>query len=249
VRILAFDTATRATTVALLDEDSGTEIELRDDPAPGARPRHTSQLMALVVAVLDQAGCDWTEIDLLAVGTGPGTFTGLRIGVATARALAQARGLPLVGVSTLESLAAGAAGAAGGARAAGAAGGARDGGHDVTLAVLDARRREVFAAAWSSAALGGPPLLAPVAIAPALLADSAGKLGQRRLAIGDGAIEFRTVLERPGTLIPADDSGLHRVSAVVHCRLAARRPPSRTDTVVPEYLRRPDAELNLPAPS
>ena len=237
MRILAFDTATRATTVALLDDDSGTEIELRDDPAPGERPRHTSQLMALVVAVLDRAGCDWSEIDLLAVGTGPGTFTGLRIGVATARALAQARGLPLVGVSTLESLAAGAAGAA------------RDGGHDVTLAVLDARRREVFAAAWSSTSPGGAPLLAPVAIAPALLADSAAELGQSRLAIGDGAIEFRTVLERPGTLIPADDSGLHRVSAVVHCRLAAQRPPSGTDAVLPEYLRRPDAELNLPAPS
>jgi tRNA threonylcarbamoyladenosine biosynthesis protein TsaB len=238
VKILAFDTATRATTVALLDADSGTELELRDDPEPGARPRHTSQLMPLVVEVLAQAGCDWTEIDLLAVGIGPGTFTGLRIGVATARALAHARGLPLVGVSTLESLATGASGTA------------RDSGHDVTLAVLDARRREVFAAAWSSAPDdGGDPLLSPAAVSPALLAESAQGLGQSRLAIGDGAIEFRSVLERPGTLIPADDSALHRVSAVLHCRLAAQRPRSGTDAVLPEYLRRPDAELNLPAPS
>jgi tRNA threonylcarbamoyladenosine biosynthesis protein TsaB len=238
VRILAFDTATRATTVALLDEAAGVELEARDDPEPGARPGHTSRLMPLIVEVLDRAGRGWDEIDRLAVGTGPGTFTGLRIGVATARALAGARVLPLVGISTLESLALGALPAA------------RVGGHDQVLAVLDARRREVFAAAWSpDGAAAGSPTLERGVMTPAALAESSLGLGRSRLAIGDGAVEFRQVLERPGTLIPADDSELHRVSAVHHCRLAAQRLSVGAEAVSPEYLRRPDAELNLRAPS
>jgi tRNA threonylcarbamoyladenosine biosynthesis protein TsaB len=231
VRILAFDTATRATTVAVLDEASGTELELRDDPELGQRPRHTSRLMPLVAEVLQQAGFGWPDIDLLAVGTGPGTFTGLRIGVATARALARARGIPLVGVSTLRSLATGAGDAA------------RSGDHDVVLAVLDARRREVFAAAWPAESGQGDPILAPAAISPAALTDAVAELGHSHLAVGDGAIEFRSVLERPGTLIPVDDSGLHRVSAAFHCRLAVQQPLSGGGPVSPEYLRRPDAEI------
>jgi tRNA threonylcarbamoyladenosine biosynthesis protein TsaB len=237
VRILAFDTATRATTVALHDPAHGTELELRDDPDPGQRPRHTSRLMPLILQVLDHTGYGWPDIDLIAVGIGPGTFTGLRIGVATARALAQARGIPLVGISTLESLAAGARETA------------QSSAHDVVLAVLDARRREVFAAAWPVASPEDRALLTPIAISPAALAEAADELGRGRLAIGDGAIEFRSVLERPGTVIPADDSGLHRVSAALHCRLAAQRAPSGDGAVWPEYLRRPDAELTLRAPS
>ncbi len=238
MKILAFDTATRATTVALLDEAGGVELEARDDPEPGARPGHTSRLMPLIVEVLDRAGWVWDDLDRLAVGTGPGTFTGLRIGVATARALASARALPLVGISSLESLAVGASAAA------------RAAGRDQVLAVLDARRREVFAAAWSpDGASAGTPTLQTAVMSPAALAESSLELGRSRLVIGDGAVEFRQVLERPGTLIPADDSEFHRVSAVHHCRLAAQRLSVGAEAVSPEYLRRPDAELNLRAPS
>lgn len=238
MRILAFDTATRATTVALVDEDGELELEARDDPEPGARPGHTSRLMPLIVEVLERAACGWNELDRLAVGTGPGTFTGLRIGVATARALSCARRLPLVGVSTLESLALGAAQAV------------RAGGHDQVMAILDARRREVFAAAWAPGVPGsGLATLHAQAISPAGLLEASAELGRSRLAIGDGAVEFRAVLKRSGTLIPADDSELHRVSATYHCRLAARQPSMGAEAVSPEYLRRPDAELNLRAPS
>ena len=108
VKVLGFDTATRATTVALLDSERDEAVERRDDPSPGARPRHTTRLMALVVEVLQVAGADWSAVDRIAVGVGPGTFTGLRIGVATAHALARARDIELVGVSTLHSLARGA---------------------------------------------------------------------------------------------------------------------------------------------
>jgi tRNA threonylcarbamoyladenosine biosynthesis protein TsaB len=238
VRILAFDTATRATSVAWLDTDRGVAVEARDDPEPGRRPRHTTHLMGLVKEVLDRAGGGWDAVDRIAVGLGPGTFTGLRIGIATARALARAREIPLVGVSTLESLALGATEHPAAAD------------HDVVLAVLDARRGEVFAAAWplESGRMSAAPraLLEPLAIAPDQLAETAATLGQRRLAIGDGAVEFRTVLERSGTSIPESDSRLHRVGAIYHCRLAASLPSARGE-VWPQYLRLPDAELSLRA--
>ena len=103
MKILAFDTATAATTVALADGND--VLEHRDDPPGGTRPRHTSRLMPLIVEVLDEAGVGWGQLDRIAVGVGPGTFTGLRIGVSTARALAEATDVELVGISTLESLA------------------------------------------------------------------------------------------------------------------------------------------------
>jgi len=239
VRILAFDTATRATTVALRDADAGIAQAARDDPPSGARPRHMTRLMPLIVEVLERGGTGWGDIDRVAVGVGPGTFTGLRIGVATARALARSLAIPLVGVSTLQALALGAVDSwitpGDGARA------------DVVLAVLDARRGEAFAAAWAAGEEQsdglGRELLAPRAWAPAELAAAAARLGARRLALGDGAVEFRTALGHPGTSIPQDDSRLHLVSAIHHCRLASESDPARAGDVRPEYLRAPDAEL------
>jgi tRNA threonylcarbamoyladenosine biosynthesis protein TsaB len=235
MRILAFDTATRATAVALCDVDDGElELEARDDPPRGTRPRHAQRLLELVAQLLRQSSTSWEQIDRIAVGVGPGTFTGLRIGVATARALARARDIPLVGVSTLESL------ALNGLSAGGDRGGA-------VLAVLDARRGEVFAAGWR----GGPArehsarelLLAPRAMAPDELAALIPDLGPCALAIGDGAVEFRQALERSGTVIPEDESELHSVSAINHCRLAGGLRAGASDEVRPEYLRLPDAEI------
>jgi tRNA threonylcarbamoyladenosine biosynthesis protein TsaB len=115
--------------------------------------------------VLGAAGAGWEEVDRIAVGVGPGTFTGLRIGVATAHALARAREIELVGVSTLHSLARGAAGAGAG----------EDPAPDVVVAVIDARRGEVFAAGWVAAEAGragAEPLIGPRALAPETLAQT-----------------------------------------------------------------------------
>ncbi len=217
MRVLGFDTATRATTVALADGDR--VLERRDDPPPGARPRHASRLMPMVADLLAEAGWGVAELDRIAVGVGPGTFTGLRIGVATARALAQACGVELVGVSTLESLA--------------------RGGEGSVCAVLDARRGEVFAAAWDAEA----PLLDAAPLAPAVLAQRLEELGRPMLVLGDGAIAFRDVLEQRSALIPDDDSPLHRVTAVNHCRLGVEMAAGDVSAVLPDYIRLPDAEL------
>ncbi len=227
--LLAFDTATPATSVALC---LGAEqvLEARDDPEPGRRPGHAQRLLPLARSVIEQAGIGWDGIERIAVGTGPGTFTGLRIGIATARALARGLGIPLTGVSTLRSL------ALNGADARGVGG---------VLAVVDARRREVFAAGWRADQLESGPvaLLAPVAVGPEALKEQIASWGIPLLALGNGAVEFRPVLERSGALIPEDGSPLHRVSAVNHCRLARALPAGAPDDVHPDYLRLPDAEI------
>ena len=232
MRVLGLDTATRATTVALLDTDGGAVLEHRDDPPPGDRPRHTTRLLPLAAQALAEAGIDWSGISLIAVGTGPGTFTGIRIGIATARALACAREIPLAGVSTLRALAAGAVGAVDGEERA--------------LAVLDARRREVFAGGWDPRAVdqaGVEPLLTPRALSPAALAEAITGSGERWLAVGDGVLAYRAQIEAAGARVPAEESPLHRVSAAEICRLALTTPVGSADDVRPDYLREPDAEL------
>jgi tRNA threonylcarbamoyladenosine biosynthesis protein TsaB len=211
---LGLDTATSATVAGVLDRD-GAVTEVRDDPEPGARPAHAARLLGAAEEALERAGLGWDEVERLAVGVGPGSFTGLRIGIATARALAQARGLPLVGVSSLEALARGAAG------------------DHVVLAVLDARRGEVFAAAAG--------VLAPSALAPEALADWVRALGSAPLAVGDGAVRFRDPLEAAGALVPPDEDGVHRLRAEHLCRLGAAGTPTDRDALLPDYLREPDA--------
>jgi tRNA threonylcarbamoyladenosine biosynthesis protein TsaB len=231
MRILAFDTATRATTVAL-DGVGREALEARDDPAPGERPRHGATLLPLAAELLERAGIELADVELIAVGVGPGTFTGLRIGIATARGLAQALEVPVVGVSTLQSLALN-------VRAFPAADDL-----DGVAAVLDARRQEVFAAAWRVADVESRAgaMLPPAAFAPDALAERLPELGRSVLAIGEGAVEFRAQLERSGATVPDDRAELHRVTAVGHCQIARRLQPAPTDRIVPEYLRPPDAK-------
>jgi tRNA threonylcarbamoyladenosine biosynthesis protein TsaB len=208
--ILGLDTATAGTAVAAW-APGGPAIERRDDPPPGQRPGHGGRLLALVEEVLSATG-GWEQVERIAVGVGPGGFTGLRLGIATARALAQARDIPLTGVSSLQALADGAGTA------------------DRVVAVIDARRGEVFAAS--------PGRFGPVAIAPH---DLAARIEPGSLAVGDGAVRFRAELERAGAAVPADGSPVHRVSALQICRLGATGEPADRDALLPDYRREPDA--------
>jgi tRNA threonylcarbamoyladenosine biosynthesis protein TsaB len=209
--VLGLDTATSATVVGVLGAD-GVVHEVRDDPPPGARPAHAARLLGAVDEALAAAGVGWDEVTRLAVGVGPGSFTGLRIGIATARGLAQARGLEMVGVSTLAALARGASA-------------------EVVLAVLDARRGEVFA--------GGP--FAPAALAPEALAERVRAMPVAPLAVGDGAVRFRGSLEAAGAQVPPDEDGVHRLRAEQVCKLGAEGSPTDRDALLPDYLREPDA--------
>ena len=223
--VLGFDTATPATAVGLLDGAAPDDVrERRHEPAEGERPGHAAQLLALAHELLDAAGIGFADVDRIGVGLGPGTFTGLRIGVATARALAQAAGAELAGVSTLRALVAAAE-----PEAPSGAG---------VLAVVDARRGEVFAAGWRD----GEQVLDSVALAPGALADRLRARGETWLAVGDGALRFRSDLEGAGCLVAPDRSPYHGVAAGMICRLALEAPQAAArDLVVPDYLRPPDA--------
>src|SRR5437763_2036354 len=143
---LGFDTATHATAVGLRLADGRALCE-RDDPAPAEHPGHATRLLSMADELLGRAGIAWSALDRVAVGVGPGRFTGLRVGIATARGLAQALSVELACVSSLDALAAGALSAEQEPACA--------------LAVIDARRGEVFVSPYElergSAAIGGAP--------------------------------------------------------------------------------------------
>jgi tRNA threonylcarbamoyladenosine biosynthesis protein TsaB len=204
--IAGLDTSTPVTSVAVLGD--GVERELHDD---GERPRHAQTLLPLLERVVE----DWSAVERLCVGVGPGGFTGLRLGIATARALSQALDLPLVPVSSLDALAAPHSG--------------------TVTALIDARRGEVFAAVYED----GQRTREPVAIDPDTLAQ---ELVPGTLAVGDGAVRFREELERAGMAVPAGGSDAHRVSALMVCRLGLGREPVDRDALLPDYRREPDAK-------
>jgi tRNA threonylcarbamoyladenosine biosynthesis protein TsaB len=167
----------------------------------------------------------WDAIELVAVGTGPGSFTGLRVGIATARALSLSRGVPAAGVPTIDALARGARAASG---------------EKPCLAILDARRGEVFAALYSDA---GERLWGPVVSPPSQLADRVGDLDDSPLGVGAGALRFRQDFINRGIEIPDDADPVHRVAARHICEAAAAAGGGDGDgPVAPIYLRPPDAE-------
>jgi tRNA threonylcarbamoyladenosine biosynthesis protein TsaB len=218
VIVAGIDTATPSTVAGVLLDD-GRVVEARDDPGEGSRGNHAARVLPLLEAALAEAGVGWDDVERIAVGVGPGGFTGLRIGIATARALAQGRGVPLAPVSSLAALAAGA-------------------GPGPVAAVLDARRGEVFAAAWD----GERELLGPAALSPPALAERLLALDLPLQAVGDGAVRFRQELEGAGVAVPVDGSAVHRIAAAPLCRLGAVADPADRDRLLPDYRREPDAK-------
>jgi tRNA threonylcarbamoyladenosine biosynthesis protein TsaB len=231
--LLGFDTSTPATAVALR-LPSGCIYGDRHDPREGERPGHATQLLPIAERLLARAGVGWESVQRIAVGIGPGTFTGLRVGVATARGLAQSLNAELVGISSLGALA-----------EAALCDGQWDGG---VLAAIDARRGETFIGAY----LAGRCVLSPRTLAPEDLGSLALRAhapadAARWLAIGDGAVRYRSHFEQQHIEVPPAASPLHRVDAAHICELALSATPSEPEVVLPDYLRRPDAELALEA--
>jgi len=222
--IVGFDTATSRLTVAAT-RDGEVLAEASSDTAPGERPAHARELAGQAEAAAETAG-GWAAVDAIAVGVGPGSFTGLRIGVATARALGQGLGKPLAGVGSLAALSRG-------IRPDRDAGAAR-------LPVIDARRGQAFAALYEAS---GAEVWEPFVATPEELGARVAELGESPIAAGDGSVRFRRQLEAAGADVLADDDEGHRISARHVCVLAAGARLSEPGGIEPIYLRPPDAEL------
>ena len=211
--ILAFDASTSVVTVVVARQE---DDERRVLAEASVTSRGASEaLLPAAHAVLELAGESFADVDHVLVGTGPGTFTGIRIAVSTARSLSLGAGTTLSGNSTLAALAAPAIA----------------GGHSDVLAVLDAKRGEVFAQRFSGKAAGG------------LLCAKSEEISLKDspLIIGDGAVRYRDILSGLGH-IPPDGSPSHRVTATGHV-LSADLTPVELDSLVPIYVREPDAEV------
>lgn len=221
--VLGFDTATDDVAVAAARGGEALYESLRG-PGEKGGPVHARALLGEVESAVTAAG-GWEGIERIAVGLGPGSFTGIRVGIASARGLGFSRGLPVAGVCTLDALARGMADAAAG----------RD-----RLVVTDARRGQVFAALYAAS---GERLWGPSVSGPAELAERIAGLERAALGAGSGAVRFRQQLASRSVDIPDDADPVHRVAARHVCVLAtARAGVKGSDVVAPIYLRPPDAE-------
>jgi tRNA threonylcarbamoyladenosine biosynthesis protein TsaB len=208
MKILALDTSTRTASVAAWD---GTTRAERAEKVT----THSERLMAMIDEVLREAGWSARELDAIACGAGPGSFTGLRIGLATAKGLCFALGKPLALVSSLEALAAR----------------APDGN---VCAVIDAYKCEVYAARFTVDK--GVPRLdgAEEVLPPAKLAES---LRAPIALVGDGALRYR---DRWPNLPLVDEAPGPRAADVA--RLGSARAMSDL-RAAPAYLRPSEPEL------
>jgi tRNA threonylcarbamoyladenosine biosynthesis protein TsaB len=222
MNVLGFDTSTPATAVCLLRAD-GAVFEV-EPPAErlSEPPAHARELMPGVDEVMRNAGLGFGDLDALAVGIGPGGFTGLRIGIATAHGIAHAARTPLHPVLSLGALAAGIR--------AESAGGVTPLQAGDAFPLIDARRNEVYGLGTAGAPFVG-------SINYAIEKAPAGAL-----AAGDGSIRFREALESAGIYVAPGDSRTHVVRGLYICRLAAAVQPVPPESVVPCYLRAPDAK-------
>lgn len=229
MRILALDTATASCSVAVLDGDAvRAELTLE---VPRA---HSTRLMPLIAQAIEESGLQRSDLELIAVGVGPGSFTGLRIGIATAKGLALGLGIPAVGVSSLKAIALGT--------------GAQVG---LVVPMLDAKRERLFAAAYAP---GNEDPATWVEVLPAQH-TTVSELGAHLGALlhtaplittaGDGAEPYSAKLclgdalrlAPPGLRLP-------RASAVARIGLAEFQAGAATDpdALAAVYLRQTEAE-------
>ncbi|MDO8377493.1 tRNA (adenosine(37)-N6)-threonylcarbamoyltransferase complex dimerization subunit type 1 TsaB [Phenylobacterium sp.] len=211
--LLSLDTCLGACSAAVLD--GGRVLARRVEPMTRG---HQERLAPLVAQVMAEAGIAFSQLDRVGVTVGPGSFTGLRVGLAFAKGLGAALAIPVVGVGVLEALAQPLGG--------------------TVLAVVDAKRDQVYLQAFADGVAVSAPDALPLGTAAARLAELAGPV----TLVGSGAALLAEVL--PGAAVIAAD----HADPVAVGRLAAGRSPVPPR---PLYLRAPDAKLpggrDLPA--
>jgi tRNA threonylcarbamoyladenosine biosynthesis protein TsaB len=222
VLILSLDTTTRGGSVAVVRDRQIVHLGAGDPTRT-----HGERLPADLMTACDRAHVTIGEIELFAVAAGPGSFTGLRIGIATMQGLAMARERRIVPVSTLEAV------------AAAAIGEAREQGHFRTVAWIDAQRGEVFAQVFEGADPVSPAIAAP----PLSAIEIQRELLEGAAFHGDGAVRYRDQI-RSALGLDVRIGEVRPLAGAIG--LIAAHQPDRAvlpHAVVPIYVRRPDAEI------
>jgi len=224
--VLGIEAATPVASAAVLDDDRVLAERLVNN-----QRTHSVNLLPMIKAVLADAGVAPEQLGGIAVSAGPGSFTGLRIGMSTAKTLAQVWGLPVVGVGTLEALAHPLTGLAG-----------------LVCPLLNARKNEVYAAIYESRAGRLHCLAGPMAAAPEKLAAQLLALDRPVTLLGDGVPVCGALLRRHlGELVslaPAA-AALPRGAAVAELgrRLLAAGEGMDPLRLLPRYIRLSEAEI------
>lgn len=227
MKVLGIDTSTKVATIAVIDEEGVIgEYSLSKDMS------HSEKLMPMVKEVLDNIDLKIGDIDLYTLGLGPGSFTGLRIGAATIKSFAHLFNKPIIGVSTLESLA-----------------------YNLYLSkaiimpMLDARRDRVYTALYS---FQGPNIKEIEASQILEIEDLGKKLKEYENIIvnGEGSIVYREEIKKAlGEKVQFASSGQNISRAVSICELALEkyRQGQRDDffSLTPDYIRPSQAEREL----
>jgi tRNA threonylcarbamoyladenosine biosynthesis protein TsaB len=226
VKILAIDTATAHASAAVWDDQSG---DLREAEC-SERGRTSRELFPAIDRLLSEVGWRVADLDGLALSIGPGSFTGLRIGVSLVKGLVGARGVPIAAIGTLDAVA------------------AAWGVEGLVAACLDAKRGEIYARLFRHGTGGIPdPLTDEVVATPVEWAESLGD-GAAVWCVGDGAILHQERLSAALGARGRFPGRATRVTAGAIAELGARHLAAGETTPVaellPRYLRRATAEVN-----
>ncbi len=224
MKILAVDTTTSSCSVAIIDDNATlAELTLHD------RETHSRSLLKNIDEVLKQADLDILNIDSFAVATGPGSFTGLRIGLSTVKGLSAATGAPVIGVSSLKSLALGLSV------------------YDKQIcSIIDARKNEVYAAIYRAVDNGIETIVGECVVSPAVLAE---KISDETLFAGTGVSVYRGLIEAAvgnnAFFCEEQYNHINAVNVGVLARITLKQGTFGTASIVPDYIRKSDAEIGL----
>lgn len=231
MKILAIETSTLLGGVAILHDASGLIAEVKLN----VKSTHSERLMSAIVHAMEKAALQIEDIDVFAVSIGPGSFTGLRIGLSTVKGFSYATGKPIVAIPTLEALA---------------------WNFPFCLypvcTVLDARKKEVYAAIFEWEGEGFRRALheEPVGIEKLLeyLKEKKGAMGEKILFAGEGALLYRdTIMNRMGekAIFPPLDKMIPSPANVAYLGLhkAVRGEFSEPISLIPYYIRKSEAEI------
>ncbi|QXM05207.1 tRNA (adenosine(37)-N6)-threonylcarbamoyltransferase complex dimerization subunit type 1 TsaB [Crassaminicella indica] len=225
MKILALDTSSIVATVAVMDDD-----RLIGEYIINHKRTHSQKLMPMIKALLESCEVTMKDIDIVAVAKGPGSFTGLRIGVATAKGLAHAQNIPVVGISTLDALAFNMPFSEG-----------------IICPILDARRNQVYTAVYKWENKDLYSIEKPAAMSIKELVEKLIERPEKVTFLGDGIEANREYLiERLGerAVFSPNSVKMQRASSVAELAMEKAKNGEIQNyfELVPTYLRKSEAE-------